>query len=180
MGDTTTIGWTDKTHAETPFLDWQILTKRPKFIRNLVPQSWLQHWPDNVWIGTSVGIQRAAEQRIPYILDLLAPVVFLSCEPLVEEVTFEKWLGLHQINWVICGGYSGEQKRPMFLFWARKLRDQCREYQVAFFMKQPGSVYAREHGLRHPKGEDISEFPDDLQIQEFPHPQGSRSRADHC
>ena len=132
-----------------------------------------------MWIGTSVGIQRAAEQRIPYILDLLAPVVFLSCEPLVEEVTFEKWLGLHQINWVICGGYSGEQKRPMFLSWARKLRDQCREYQVAFFMKQPGSVYAREHGLRHPKGEDISEFPDDLQIQEFPHPQGSRSSTYH-
>ena len=160
---------------ETPFLDWQILTKRPKFIRNLVPQSWLQRWPENVWIGTSVGIQRAAEQRIPYMLDLLAPVVFLSCEPLVEEITIEQWLRLHQIKWVICGGYSGEQQRPMFLSWARKLRDECREYQVAFFMKQLGSVYAREHGLRHPKGEDISEFPDDLHIQEFPHPQGSRS-----
>jgi len=160
---------------ETPFLDWQILTKRPKFIRNLVPQSWLQCWPDNVWIGTSVGIQRAAEQRIPYLLDLFAPVLFLSCEPLVEEITLKKWLQLHQIKWVTCGGYSGEQKRPMFLPWARKVRGECREYQVAFFMKQLGSVYAREHGLRHPKGEDISEFPDDLQIQEFPRPQLSRS-----
>ncbi len=37
---------------ETPFLDWQLLTKRPKFIRTLVPQMWLQTWPGNVWIGT--------------------------------------------------------------------------------------------------------------------------------
>ena len=155
---------------ETPLLDWQLLTKRPKFIRNLVPQSWLQRWPENVWIGTSVGIQQAAEQRIPYLLDLFAPILFLSCEPLVEEITLEHWLQLHQINWVICGGYSGEQYRPMQLSWARKLLAECREYNVAFFMKQLGSVYASEHSLYHRKGEDISEFPTDLQIQEFPIP----------
>ncbi len=154
---------------ETPFLDWQLLTKRPKFIRSLVPQSWVEQWPLNVWIGTSVGIQRAAEQRIPYLLDLQAPVTFLSCEPLVEEITLARWLQLQTINWVICGGYSGAQQRPMLLSWARKLLAECREYKVAFFMKQLGSVYAREHGLQNAKGEEMSEFPPDLQIQEFPH-----------
>jgi protein gp37 len=132
---------------ETPFLDWQLLTKCPKFIRNLVPQTWLQHWPSHVWIGTSVGTQIAAEKRTPYLLDLLAPVIFLSCEPLVELITLDSWLKLS---------------------WARSLRDVCKQYSIAFFMKQLGSVYAREHHLHNWKGEDISEFPNDLQIQEFP------------
>lgn len=161
---------------DTPCLDWQLLTKRPKFIKTLVPQSWIQHWPAHVWIGTSVGIQRAAGQRIPYLLDLQAPVTFLSCEPLVEAVTLARWLPLQIIKWVICGGYSGTQHRPMHLCWAIRLRDECRAYHVAFFMKQLGSVYAREHGLHHPKGEDRAEFPDDLQIQEFPRTGGSGSR----
>ncbi len=153
---------------ETPFLDWQLLTKRPKFIQRFVPQSWLQQWPRHVWIGTSVGTQAAAEKRIPYILELPAPVLFLSCEPLVEAITLEKWLPLHTINWIICGGYSGAQQRPMLLSWARSLLAECKQYHVAFFMKQLGSVYAREHSLHHPKGEDRAEFPDDLQIREFP------------
>ncbi len=153
---------------ETPHLDWQLLTKRPKCIRRLVPPSWLQHWPEHVWIGTSVGTKAAAEKRIPYLLDLPAPVKFLSCEPLVEEITLLEWVPFQTIHWVICGGYSGAQERPMELAWARALRDECQQYGIAFFMKQLGSVYAREHGLRNRKGEEMSEFPGDLQIQEFP------------
>jgi protein gp37 len=132
---------------ETPYLDWQLLTKRPKFIQRFVPQTWLQRWPGHVWIGTSVGTQAAAQKRLPYVLDLPAPVIFVSCEPLVEEITLESWLKLNKINWVICGGYSGAQQRPMLLSWARRVRDECNHYHIAFFMKQLGSVYAREHRL---------------------------------
>jgi protein gp37 len=153
---------------ETPFLDWQLLTKRPKFIRSLVPQIWLHEWPAHVWIGTSVGTQIAAEKRIPYILDLAAPVIFLSCEPLVESLTLAQYLQRRKITWIICGGYSGAQHRPMHLSWARRLRDECQQYHVAFFMKQLGSVYAKAHKLHNWKGEDVTEFPEDLHIQEFP------------
>src|SRR5437588_437068 len=69
------------------------------------------------------------------------------------EPCLTNWLHFQKLNWVICGGYSGTQQRPMFLSWARRLRDECRQYTIAFFMKQLGSVYAREHGLHHPKGE---------------------------
>jgi protein gp37 len=156
---------------ETPLLDWQILTKRPKFIRNLVPQPWLQRWPENVWIGTSVGMQRAAEQRIPYLLDLPAPVLFLSCEPLVEEITLEHWLQLHQINWVICGGYSGTQNRPMQLSRARKVLAECREYRVAFFMKQLGSVPTGKQELS------ISLLREDSSSSQPPHRRASHERS---
>lgn len=154
---------------ETPFLDWQLLTKRPKFIQRLVPQSWLQNWPSHVWIGTSVGTQAAVEKRIPYLLDLPAPVLFLFCEPLAEGISLATWLQFEKINWIICGGYSGSQNRPMQLSWARGLRDECQAHKVAFFMKQLGSVYAKENHLHNAKGEGITEFPDDLQIREFPY-----------
>ena len=107
---------------ETPWLDWQLLTKRPKFIQRLVPQSWLHEWPTHVWIGTSVGIQAAAEKRIPYLMELPAPVRFLSCEPLVEAITLERWLSGEPIKWVICGGYSGADQQPLQLSWARTVR----------------------------------------------------------
>jgi protein gp37 len=156
------------TIEHTPALDWQLLTKRPKFIGRLVPQAWLQQWPAHVWIGTSVGTQSAAEKRIPYLLAVPAPITFLSCEPLVEEVVLAPWLARGTLKWVICGGYSGSQHRPMELAWARSLRDECRQEGVAFFMKQLGSVYARDHHLHDWKGEDLTEFPYDLRIREFP------------
>lgn len=158
--------WT--TIEETPNLDWQLLTKRPKFIRSLVPASWLQRWPAHVWIGTSVGTQLAATKRIPYLLDVPASIRFLSCEPLVEQVTLVPWLTSQGLHWVICGGYSGSQDRPMDLSWARALRDECDAHDVAFFMKQLGTVYAKQHGLADWKGEDFSEFPPDLQRRAFP------------
>ena len=154
--------------SKTPSLDWQLLTKRPKFITRLVPASWLHDWPAHVWIGTSVGMQKAAEQRIPYLLDVPAPVRFLSCEPLVEPVTLAPWLIGRKVAWVICGGYSGSEHRPMDLAWARFLQKECARFGVAFFLKQLGSVYAREHGLGNWKGEQIDEFPEDLRMRLFP------------
>jgi protein gp37 len=160
-----------QTIEETPFLDWQLLTKRPKYIRRLVPPAWLEPggWPTHVWIGTSVGIQAAAPRRLPYLLEVPAPIRFLSCEPLVEPVSLlHPWLESGLIHWVICGGYSGTQDRPMHLEWARALLAECRTAGVAFFMKQLGSVYARAHQLRNGKGEEVAEFPEDLRVQEFP------------
>jgi protein gp37 len=157
-----------ETIEATEYLDWQLLTKRPKFIRELVPEHWLQQWPAHVWIGTSVGTQAAAAKRIPYLLEVPAQVRFLSCEPLVEAVTLLPWLATGGLQWVICGGYSGNQDRPMELAWASGLQAECAQYGVSFFLKQLGSVYAKQHGLRHPKGEDVAEFPLDLRVQQFP------------
>ncbi len=67
----------------TPNLIWQLLTKRPENIINSIPESWRYFFPDNVWIGTSVENQKAADERIPYLLSVPAKVRFLSCEPLL-------------------------------------------------------------------------------------------------
>ncbi len=73
---------------ECTALDWQLLTKRPENILRMVPPSWLAPgaWPAHVWVGCTVEDQKRAEQRIPHLLRVPAPVRFLSCEPQLEEL----------------------------------------------------------------------------------------------
>ncbi|RVT96307.1 phage Gp37/Gp68 family protein [Rhodovarius crocodyli] len=46
---------------------------------------------------------------------------------------------IQTIDWVIVGGESGPQARPMHLDWARSLRDQCAAAGVPFHFKQWGT-----------------------------------------
>lgn len=115
-------------------------------------------WPlPNVWLGTSCEDQRAADERIPRLLSTPAAVRFLSCEPLLGPVDLSRHLrrqctncgplyctSWHNsdappgIHWVIVGGESGRDARPMHPAWARSLRDQCQEAGVPFHFKQWG------------------------------------------
>jgi protein gp37 len=145
---------------ETPNLDWLLLTKRPENILRFLPETWGGNVLPNMWLGTSVENQVQADTRIPELLKVPARVRFLSCEPLLGDIN----LGLlgtlpgqltggayrlaHQyIHWVIVGGESGPQARPMHPEWARSLRDQCQAAGVSFFFKQWGE-YAPVHDLR--------------------------------
>ena len=150
---------------DTPNLDWLLLTKRPENWQTRVDQAynalirreyqipvldnvadWLHPHHvkalDNVWIGTTVEDQARADQRIPELLKIPARVRFLSCEPLLGKVNLAKpgtcaaWMGM--LDWVICGGESGPNARPMHPEWARSLRDQCEAAEVPFLFKQWG------------------------------------------
>jgi protein gp37 len=70
--------------ASTPWLRWQILTKRPENVAHMAP--WGRRWPGHVWLGTSVENQRYANERIPLLLKSGARTLFLSCEPLLGPV----------------------------------------------------------------------------------------------
>ncbi|WP_298958413.1 phage Gp37/Gp68 family protein [uncultured Roseibium sp.] len=116
-------------------------------------------WPlANVWLGVSVEDQVTADTRIPYLLDTPAAVRFLSAEPLLGPVQIPEympnplWNDLPswkepEIDWVIAGGESGRNARPMHPQWVRDLRDQCAAAEVPFLFKQWGSwqvVYDRD------------------------------------
>lgn len=77
--------------AQTPWLHWQLLTKRIENVAAMAP--WGEHWPVNVWLGTSVENQRWAETRIPILLSIPAHIRFLSCEPLLGPIDLSRWLG---------------------------------------------------------------------------------------
>lgn len=151
--------------AETPHLDWLLLTKRPMNIRKMLPRKTdgaLRDWGEggypHVWLGTTVENQEEADRRIPHLLNVPAARYFLSCEPLLSAVDLAR--GLHALNWVIVGGESGQEARPMDPAWARSLRDQCRNAGASFFMKQMGG---------HPnKRGHLDQLPADLRIREIP------------
>lgn len=108
-------------------------------------------WPlPNVWLGASVEDQQTANERIPYLIRIQATVRFLSCEPLLSYIDLAKacqtsvitkgfsYLPSQELHWVIAGGESGRNARPMHPGWMRSLRDQCQEAGVPFFFKQWG------------------------------------------
>lgn len=128
----------------TPWLNWLLLTKRPENVLALSPWGTSADWPDHIWIGTSVGLQKRAEERLPHLLAVPAVVRFVSCEPLLEALDLTAWL--HGLHWVICGGESGNQARPMNLEWARTLRNHCLKASVPFFFKQVGGRYHNSGG----------------------------------
>ncbi|MBA3947566.1 MAG: phage Gp37/Gp68 family protein [Herpetosiphonaceae bacterium] len=127
--------------GETPWLDWQLLTKRPQNVVEMAP--WTTIWPTNVWIGTSVESQAAADERIPILQAIPAHVRFLSCEPLLRPIDKIDLTGIH---WLIAGGESGAGARPCQPEWVRTLRDRCLTEGVPFFFKQWGGKTSKSGG----------------------------------
>jgi hypothetical protein len=103
-------------------------------------------------------------------------VRFLSCEPLLEDVSDVDLTG---IDWVIIGGESGAGSRGFDLAWARKLEAHCKESAVAAFVKQLGS-HPLENGMlyqikqkqlngkRDAHGTALENFPPDLRVRNLP------------
>lgn len=117
--------------AATPQHTYQVLTKRARRLRRLAPSL---SWPDNVWMGVSVEDANAVD-RIENLRAVPSAVRFLSCEPLLGPLST---LTLDGIGWVIAGGESGNNARPMDPAWVEDLRDQCTAAGVPFFFKQWG------------------------------------------
>lgn len=77
--------------AETPHLDWLLLTKRPQNIADMLPPGWRDGY-SNAWLGTTVENQAEADRRIPHLLKTPAAKRFLSCEPLLGPVDLSGWM----------------------------------------------------------------------------------------
>lgn len=164
----------------TPWLDWLLLTKRPENVRGMwyrgnhppkcpiefqngdIFASALAHFRFNVWIGTSVSNQVSADKQISELVKCrdLAPVLFLSAEPLLEKFILRNpcprcahlntlelpncqrcraWITPFPIDWLIAGGESGPKARPCDVEWIRFLVHQCEFVGVAPFVKQLGA-----------------------------------------
>lgn len=152
----------------TPNLDWLLLTKRIGNAGQMVhdsisnvPESHGNRW-DNVWLGATICNQAEADRDIPKLLSIPAAKRFVSIEPMLGAINFRwqdyahratgetyreylertgkvnQFESLKGIDWVIAGGESGPNARPMHPDWIRSLRDQCAAAQVPFLFKQWG------------------------------------------
>ena len=160
------------TIASTPNLDWLLLTKRPENVLRLWPGTVVENPPmvevcghmvfSNVWLGVSVEDQATADARIPILLDTPAAGLFVSYEPALGKVSFDRLatgelgrldalrgyyfvdgrnepISTPRLNWLIFGGESGAKARPCDVAWARSVVAQCKAAGVACFVKQLGA-----------------------------------------
>lgn len=121
------------------------LRKNPQRTRS---RRFVTGMPDNLWPGISAEDQATAEKRVPELMAVPARVRFISAEPLLGEIDFSPWLVGNLIHWIIAGGESGQDARPMDPRWARAIRDQCLRANVTFFFKQWGAWTAATEDLR--------------------------------
>jgi protein gp37 len=138
---------------------YQILTKRSERMLELSPQL---PWSSHIWMGVTVE----ADNYIYRIEDLKktgAMVKFLSLEPLLSAIPF---LQLKGIDWVIAGGESGPNARPMKKDWVIDIRNQCQTAKVPFFFKQWGGVNKKKAG-RELEGRIWNETPSLLANNQF-------------
>lgn len=145
--------------------------------------------PTNAILGVSAGNQTMIRTRLPALLDTLAHQRFISIEPLLGDINIGPYLTCGGIHWVIVGGESvprGKQARMCRLDVIRKIVADCRAAGVPVFVKQLGAnavervmygpatfeadqpVHFDRLRLRHSKGGDWNEWPEDLRVREFP------------
>lgn len=164
----------------------------------------------NIWLGVSVENQETVDERIPLLLQTRGDrgtKRWVSIEPMIGPVSFRwaKWQsgfketpegrlvrnhldGLRRLDWVVVGGESGQNARPMEAEWVRKIKYECEEAHVPLFIKQLGAAYSDpvdgiagsslklsdevlyllKRRLKHRSGADIDEWPDELKIREYP------------
>lgn len=146
---------------QTQNLEWQLLSKRPGNWRDRINAAavilhergdvgagsagdmlvgWDQgQYPENVAIGTTIEDQPRLLMRHRDFMEIPARIHFWSSEPLLGELDVaDQWKLYGKPDWVIGGGESGSEARPMHPRWARSLQRQCQEAAVPFFFKQWG------------------------------------------
>lgn len=153
-----------ETIKATPQHTYQILTKRAARMAEYFADKSV---PKNAWIGVSVEDREYGVPRIDYLRKVNASIRFLSVEPLLECVGELDLTGIH---WVIVGGESGRNARPMKPQWAESIRNQCETAGVAFFFKQwggwgaDGVKRAKKNNGRELQGRTWDEMPNNPSI----------------
>ena len=122
-----------KVIENTPHHTYQILTKRAERMYDYFSKKPV---PDNIWLGVTVDNRKEGLPRIDKLRNIKATVLFLSVEPLLEDLGL---INLTNIDWVIVGGESGNKARPMDKEWVLNIKTQCEKNDVAFFFKQWGT-----------------------------------------
>jgi protein gp37 len=167
----------------TAHLDWLLLTKRVGNAARMVDElqallgrfgvTKVPAWPANVQLGATVANQAEVDRDVPKLLATPAAGRFLSVEPMLGPISFDGLFAhpsnaadgtnaLEALDWVICGGESGPQARPMRAAWAQSLRDQCAAAGVPFLFKQWGEY------LGEKQDGDLSRNPVELNATDEP------------
>ena len=116
------------TVTDNPQWNFLFLSKFPQRMQEFV-------FPPNAWVGTSVDTQGAVARAERAFDGIRAKVKWLSCEPMMERLTFKS---LHMFDWVVIGGASKSSQTPAFnphFEWIAHLVNQCNDSGAKVYMK---------------------------------------------
>jgi protein gp37 len=128
-------------------LQWLLLTKRPQNIVRMVEKTKVSHPSRNISLGASIALPDEVERNASALIEaanaLGSAFAFVSYEPALADIAAElrPWLtkpGHGGIEWVIAGGESGPNARPVHPEWLRHMRDVCGDTGARFLFKQWG------------------------------------------
>lgn len=136
---------------------FQVLTKRAERLFEVHKEL---KWTHNIWMGVSVENEKVVD-RINFLRRTRAKTKFLSLEPLIGALPN---LDLKKIDWVIVGGESGHNPRPMDADWVLDIQEQCQKAKVAFFFKQWGGRNKKAAG-RKLNGRTYDEMPATYELE---------------
>lgn len=151
---------------------------------------------ENVWIGVTAENQKEANHRIPILLDIPAALRFVSIEPMLEAIDLEDirdqqkfpsllrkdvlrgqdihedddnlWTPIEKLDWVICGGESGQKARPLNPLWVKSLQEQCLHANVPFFFKQWGEFTCKNGEMVRVGKKEAGHLIDGKECREMP------------
>lgn len=168
---------------EYPQHTFLLLTKRiTRAQGQYINWDYFYSFPENVWLGVTVCNQEEADKKIPVLLQIPAAKHFVSIEPMLGPVDIseyavfcdacprkgmaicvgkpgsgeDKCVGL---DWVMAGGETGPNARPMSEKWVKSLRDQCLDTGMPFFFKSWGEWCSYQ---QLPENFDISKYLNDI------------------
>lgn len=158
--------------SRRPDVAWQLLTKRADRMYEVIMEwltiraedadEWEASVPRNIWLGVSVENQDALYKRVPYLTAIPARGPrYLSIEPMLGPISIHSET-LGKVNWIIIGGESGSQARPLIQDWAIDLVQEAQDMATPCFVKQLG-----QYG-RSDKGADPREWHVKLRVRDFP------------
>lgn len=133
---------------ETPNLRWMLLTKRIGNAFKMLPPDWGDGYP-HVGIMATLANQAEWNRDFYKLMDVPAAWHGVSAEPLLGDIAMgdgESRDHRRKLAWMITGGESGPNHRPLDTGAVRNIRDQCRYLGIAFHHKQNGGYRGKDAG----------------------------------
>jgi protein gp37 len=125
---------------ENDGFDYLFLTKFPQKLSQF-------DFPNNAWVGTTVDKKHRVDVAEQNFQEVDAPVKWLSCEPLLENVA-PKFDDLSMFDCVVIGaqqemGQEVEEKQPE-LEWVIELYEKARDADCKVYFKENLDVFPKE------------------------------------
>lgn len=121
------MGWI-KTYPQHRFY---LLTKKPESLEQF------NSYPDNCWVGVTVTSNAAASLAYTNLASIIAPVKFISFEPLMGQIGRDELRNLSQVTdwWIIGGMTPYSQKTAPHIEWVKEIVEIADKSGIPLFLK---------------------------------------------